>query len=364
MLLRIAASFLSERELVVRHMGMQSERMSMPAGGPQGSSLGCFIFLVLINFLCIQPISVPIKNHVSKPISKRKPIEKTNAKFIDDMTLALSLNLKDKLRSDHEVNLTRPLEFHKRTSHFLPIAENSMQKEVDSINTYAEQKGMKINTAKTKIMLFNTRKNFDFMPEVKLGEDMLEVVEVTKLLGVMIRSDLKWSDNTDHICKKGFNRMWMIRRLKVLGAGKEELIDVYKQHIMSVLELAAPVWSPGLTKGEVKQIERVQKVALHIILGSEYHDYEKALDMLRMKPLSTRREDICIKFAKKSFNSPKFNQWFSRNDNLQNGRETRNKKLLLNPIRTRTVRYENSTLPYLTDLLNNCSWNNEEQKFM
>ena len=61
---------------------------------------------------------------------------------------------------------------------------------------------MKINSSKSKVMLFNTSKINDFMPEVILdGENNLDVVEEFKLLGVVLRSDLKWISHTEYICK-------------------------------------------------------------------------------------------------------------------------------------------------------------------
>ena len=54
----------------------------------------------------------------------------------------------------------------------------------------------------------------------------LEVVDNFKLLGVIIRSDMKWYDNTNYICQKGYARLWLLRRLKNLGAGVLELLDV------------------------------------------------------------------------------------------------------------------------------------------
>ena len=63
------------------------------------------------------------------------------------------------------------------------------------------------------------------------GGQNLEVVEKCKLLGLIVRSDLKWHDNTVHMCKKGYTRMWMVRRLKKLGANIEELLDVYTKQI-------------------------------------------------------------------------------------------------------------------------------------
>ena len=44
-------------------------------------------------------------------------------------------------------------------------------------------------------------------------------------------------------------------------------MDVYFKQVRSILEVAVPVWQPGLTQQELKQIERVKKCALHIILG-------------------------------------------------------------------------------------------------
>ena len=61
----------------------------------------------------------------------------------------------------------------------------------------------------------------------------------------------------------------MLRRLKKLGATKEEMKDVYQKQVRSILEMAAPVWQAGLTQQDVKQIERVQRTALHIIMGDE-----------------------------------------------------------------------------------------------
>ena len=57
--------------------------------------------------------------------------------------------------------------------------------------------------------------------------------------------------------------------LKGLGAIEAEMLDVYKKQARSVLELAVPVWQPALTQKEFKQIERVQRCALYIILKDD-----------------------------------------------------------------------------------------------
>ena len=80
---------------------------------------------------------------------------------------------------------------------------------------------MIINKEKTKVMLFNTARIFDGMPQLTLsgmGGENLEVVEKFKLLGVIMRSDMKWYDNTEYICQKGYSRLWMIRRRGLVQA--------------------------------------------------------------------------------------------------------------------------------------------------
>ena len=49
-LLRIVISFLSDRELIVKYKNGQSGRKCLPGGSPQGTRLGMFLFLILINF--------------------------------------------------------------------------------------------------------------------------------------------------------------------------------------------------------------------------------------------------------------------------------------------------------------------------
>ena len=185
-----------------------------------------------------------------------------------------------------------------------------------------------------------------------MGGNYLEVVEKFKLLGVIIRSDLKWSD-TDYICQKGYSRLWILRRLRGLGADILEMVDVYEKQVRPVLEMAVPVWQPALTQQESTQIERVQRCALYIILGEKYKSYEEALEILKFKTLEERREKLCENFAKKALKHQKYKNWFSLNEK-QHKFNTRNKDKInkFNPVRSRTDRYRKSSLSNLTDMLN------------
>ena len=184
---------------------------------------------------------------------------------------------------------------------------------------------------------------------MKIDGIVLEVVQEMKLLGVIITSDLKWHRNTENITNKAYKRLWIIRRLKQMGASTEALIDIYTKHVRSVLEFAAVVWSSSLTQENIRTIERVQKSAFAVIIGSRYQTYEEACVKLNMETLSKRREKLSLKFATKSFKHSIHTQWFVP---YHSETRTRIQKPLLNPVQGRTERLLKSAIPYLTTLLN------------
>ena len=111
------------------------------------------------------------------------------------------------------------MNFRDRFELSLPDNENKLEEAMNKLKTYRMENEMKINKKKTKITLFNQATKYDFMPEIKLDDgELAEVVEEFKLLGVFITSDLKWHKNTKYITTKGFHRLWMLRRIKHLGA--------------------------------------------------------------------------------------------------------------------------------------------------
>ena len=148
---------------------------------------------------------------------------------------------------------------------------------------------------------------------------------------------------------KGYKRIWILRRLKKLGATEKELKDVYIKQIRIILEYAVPVWNSSITKIENTDIERVQKVALHVILGMNYTNYPLALEKLELETLEARREKLCMKFAIKSSKNIKHKNWFKLNEKTTTTRQTQPRYC---PVYSNTARFENSPISYLTKLLN------------
>ena len=75
---------------------------------------------------------------------------------------------------------------------------------------FAEINKMKINHRKTKVIVSNLCKSVDFTPDLKLSNNPIEVIEEIKLSGLTIRSDLKWTTNTQNIISNSNKRLWML----------------------------------------------------------------------------------------------------------------------------------------------------------
>ena len=99
-----------------------------------------------------------------------------------------------------------------------------------------------------------------------------------------------------------------------------------------------------------KDIERVQKAAVKIIMGNKYQGYEQALKFLKLDSLKERRLKMALRFAKRSLKLEQFSKLFPLND-------TSHLMTMRNPERyivnvSNTERYKKSAVPFLQRLLN------------
>ena len=166
---------------------------------------------------------------------------------------------------------------------------------------------------------------------------------------MIVSNDLKWSSNTNHITQKAMKSFWIIRRLKNLGFEENFLIDVYQKEIRSVLEFGAPVWHGSLTDYDSDRIENIQKKIFKIILQNKYTTYDDACVHFKMNTLKSRRLKICLKFSHKELK--KDESLFKKFHPKVINRHTHKK--IVEEVTCNTDRYFNSSVPYLSRLMNN-----------
>ena len=207
---------------------------------------------------------------------------------------------------------------------------------------------MALNKTKTKYMVINFTKKFQFSTRLTLENQLLEEVSECKLLGLTLTNDLTWQKNTETIIKKANTRMIILHKLYEFNLPMEELVNMYILFIRSAVEYACVVWHSSLTEEQHNDIERIQKTALRIILKEEYSGYKAALAHSGLDTLRDRRTKLSLKFAEKCLKDEKSADLFPLT--VKNVNTRLHEKYFVTP--ARTERLAKSTIPYLQKLLN------------
>ena len=99
-----------------------------------------------------------------------------------------------------------------------------------------------------------------------------------------------------------------------------------------------------------KDLERVQKVALKVILDNNYNNYENALNVLDLDTLKDRREQLALVFARKCLKNPKMKNLFPQNNrtHIMIPRQIKHFQVL----KAHTERFRESPTIHMQNLLN------------
>ena len=130
----------------------------------------------------------------------------------------------------------------------------------------------------------------------------------------------------------------------------QELRSIYLTYIRSILEQSAVVWHSSLTLKNRRDLERVQKAAVRVILKKKYTNYKNGLKLLNIETLEKRRELLCLRFAKRCVENEKVKNFFPKSNSSHKMKKRILKKFKVN--KANTVRYKKSAIPYMQKLMN------------
>ena len=147
------------------------------AGVPQGTKLGPWLFIIMINDLKINDSNI--------------------WKFVDDTTL-------DEIVGKNE--------------------ESKVQTLIDDLTRQISESQFKLNETKCKELRIGFCKPRAMFDPIIVNGEMLEVVDSAKILGLTVSNNLKWNIHIDQIISKARKRLYFLSQLKRARVGTKELV--------------------------------------------------------------------------------------------------------------------------------------------
>ena len=237
------ADFLTDRKQRVKlSQGCISEWEKVPAGVLQGTKLGPWLFVVMINDLNLESVDL--------------------WKYVDDTTIAETVQ--------------------KNNTSNIQVAVNKLVQKTQTDR-------FQLNEAKCKELRVSfARPHNNGFPPIVINNNSIEVVTCAKMLGLTISSDLKWNTHVHEVIRKVASRLYLLRQLKRANADPAELLCFYVTCVRPVTEYACQVFHNSLPTYLSDDLEKLQKRALQIIYPTL--GYLEALQKAGIDTLPSRRQ--------------------------------------------------------------------------
>ena len=121
-----------------------------------------------------------------------------------------------------------------------------------------------------------------------------------KDLGVKMSDSAKFENNIDKCVKKGNQYTgWILRSFRTRD--NRAMMTLFRAMVLPHLEYCCQLWSP-VDKGQIRQIEAIQRRFTSKLSGLETLDYWKRLEVLNLYSLERRRERCLIIYVYKIIN--------------------------------------------------------------
>ena len=141
-----------------------------------------------------------------------------------------------------------------------------------------------------------------------------------------------------------------VESFQCLEARSSENMDMLHQTLHRICSATLALLI-NLSVSENFKIERLQKRALRIIMGTDYPGYEQALEVLNLPSLKDRREQLTKKFANSVLKSQRHRNLLpQKRNNVPSIRGNVCNQLI--ETKCNRERYFKKTIPYCTRLIN------------
>ena len=223
-ILKLMSSYLENRKQFVYNGVLNSDLADVDVGVPQGAVLGPLLFILHINDM-------------------RFSTELEVLNFADDTLLYMCF--KNPQDMEEKLNI-----------------------ELEKVNKWLCINRLKVNSSKTKFMLFRPRSqvwgNMDTL-KLKIGQSAnLEQVEQYKYLGLIIDSKLTWEPHVKYICSKLSKTLGVLFRTRYC-LNRHSLFLIFNSLFLSYIRYGIICWG-RCTKATMKPLVVMMNRAIRCIL--------------------------------------------------------------------------------------------------
>lgn len=265
-------SYLCNRHQFVVVDEFKSDSCSINRGIPQGSVLGPSLFLIFINDL-------PLYLESSDSLTL----------YADDINIILKSATLNEL-------------FLEANSFYLRLCD------------WMKVNKLTINKTKTHCILFQNNLKYK-VHSISLNHEVMELVQSTKLLGVVFDQNLKWNDQVSNLCRELASICYALLNLR-RSCSLAVLKIYYHSNFSSKMNYGIIHWGCG---ADVNRVFLLQKRALRIMYNLPWR--ESCRELFKSEKFLTFYdcyifEVLCYVFKHKSEFSFKYpHKYNSRNDN-------------------------------------------------
>ncbi|MEW8548105.1 MAG: reverse transcriptase family protein, partial [Candidatus Thiodiazotropha sp.] len=249
------SDYLSDRTQSVVLNSVTSSKKQITAGVPQGSVLGPLLFLVYVNDISENLLSL-------------------TRLFADDSSLFVSASS-------------------------LQDIEGLLNHDLILVSTWARQWLVNFNPNKTEAMLFSFRQFEDFPTLLFDGVD-IKFVSNHKHLGLIFSDNMKWNVHIESILDRASRMIGVMRKLKYVFS-RRSLNQTYISFIRPVLEYASIVWD-GCTVAQRDSLEKLQNEIARIVTGlTKSVSLDRLYNECGWQPLYLRRKYQKLRFMYRTY---------------------------------------------------------------
>ena len=141
--------------------------------------------------------------------------------------------------------------------------------------------------------LKDTDNNSECFDAITIDGKELQVVKNAKLLGLTISDNLTWNAHVNEIIKKASKKLYFLVQLKRARVPPSDLVLFYKACVRSGVDYAVPVFYNALPQYLKKELVRIERRALSIILPRT--GYTIACGFLGITPTTEHHSLLCSK---------------------------------------------------------------------